>query len=820
MRQILCALFLLASSAYLQGCISDSKGGSTVSDSDTSDVFPNGTRKPRMPRVAYRTHDSLVHLRILGTDSREESEYWVYRNDTLREQPLPGGWIFEGPDSGSYLYTLTDRLESAGAFRYHVRYGYREPQLSRPSPAFHYFYPGRSPSGSVSLQTGPDQRVLITLAHADSIPVSQAYFERRIGSDGSARALDTVVKSGNEPLRLLDTAFIHLDTMVHYRAVSMHAATETWLAPTPWDSIRVTNRAWGYVPGLSVRNLGNGIRAEILDAIDYSGEAWYVLYRNDSSTENGKAKVDSVPMRGAATLPLRDSVSQARDLYYWVEAADPYGRISHRSVPERVALTGIPRGPDIPSISVYPSFLKIFSARVVGAGAYVLYRSSSPGRDETMVDTLFTDDPVDGPTFVDIPPGDGRWSYRLVTLAGGKASTPGDWKQSEFFRYTPSYSLLHAPMINLGAAGVEATITPMDKARFHLIRSGHKDGSDSLVVDSLAPSDTRITLKDKPPLGTWYYRVVRLEKPSTFSNTIYRTALVEIDFTGKPVGPSIKTLTNYAAGIEVTFPNTPDAIAYVVERSPDTSKAWAVVDTLSVGTTGTPTFNDRPPKDGYWSYRARTLLSNLSLTDPGPATRTPTSWTYRAAYDNSLVASIGNRGPRVECPLTTHMSYGFFLKRSQVSDYSNPTTVDSIHAGAGRNTLEDVPPLGAYYYWVERMPDADQISGSLYRSAPFKVEFTGAPEVISLAKAARGVQIKYVTMALGDTLEVWRGSGSPVDTAAFALVARATAVLYSGGYEDITVDAGKSALYHYHLALRRDGKVTAKGPIKTLYYQP
>jgi hypothetical protein len=820
MKRFLRSAFLSACLASIQGCVTDSRPGPSSSGADTLEVFPNGERMPRMPRVDYRTHDSLVYLRILGTEYGEEDEYWVYRNDSLLEQPLNDGWISSGPDSGYYLYSLVDHLDSAGHYTYHARYGYSKYRLSRPSPAFTYRYPGRSPSGSVALELGPDQLVRITLEQPPSEIFAQACFERKIGADGTPSVLDTVVKGGSPAIELLDTAFIFLDTMVYYRAVSMDARSETWLEPTSWDSIEVANRTWNFLPAVNLRSLGTEVRAEISNTLEYSGKAWYFLYRNSSAAKEGRAKVDSVEMRGIAKLSLRDTSSRPATYFYWVEARDPYGRGSLRSPPRTATFTGIPRGPDILGSTVYADFIRIRAARDAKAAAYALFRAQDTGKPEILVDSLSADPSGNAPAFVDVPPGDGRWYYRVASLIDGKSSTPGDWHLTDYFRYQPSYALLPTSIVNRGAQGVEATIEPRPDTWYRLYRSRNQDGSDSIAVDSLSASDTRIVLKDMPPLGTWYYRAVRFEKPGISSGTILRTELTRIDYTGRPAGPEIRSITNYGGGVEVIFGHSPDAVAYVVERSPDTSNAWSAADTVPIGESGNTAFFDRPPKDGFWSYRARTLLGNLALTDPGPAMRTRSAWTYSVSYGNTLLASIANRGPRVECVLTTVSSFGYYLKRSPLGDYSNPTAVDSIQKGSSRTTLEDAPPEGIHYYWVERMTVESRFSNTILRSAPVKVEFTGAPEVLSLTPSPRGVQVRYAALAIGDTLEIWGGSGASIDSASFVLKASATADAFPSMYEDADVDTENSGFYHYRLALRRAGGTTGKGPIKTLYHQP
>lgn len=806
----------IAAGLFLAGCFRESgtPSGPRYTGDDTLTVGPSGVRKPRPPRVAFRTHDSLVTLDILGTAYGDENRYWIYRNGKLLEQP-----VYDGRDSLVYHYAFTDSLHAAGSFAYTVQYGYRLGDLGPKSEAFTYDFPGRSPSGSVSLSIDEAQRVSIRLDLPVRSGAGRARFERKIGAAGAIVPLDTIAIRDPEYVSHRDTGFVPYDTTLYFRATAMDAASETWLAPTGWDSLRVFNRVWNYVPDAYYENTGAGLRASIRNPLMYEGKvrAFYVLYRARGTARGDGAKRDSLPM-ASSSINLRDTPNDTGTWNYWVEARDPHGRVSPRSAPTAIRLGGTARGPDIWAITVYSSALAIAARPYENATAYILQRTADTASPPVSVDTL------DGPAtlsnaFTDAPPSDGYWFYRVIAIMGTNRSQPGEWMQSDYFRRQDNFATLPAPILNLGARGVQVEVPYSFQSRSVLYRGSRADGSDSIAVDSLSASDTGKVLSDIPPSGTWYYRAYRYDRPANYAVIINRTARVRVDFTGKAVGPSILALENLGSGIDVNLAFDPEAVAYVIERSPDTSVTWTVIDTMSVFAGARLAYSDHPPRNGHWAYRARTLLRDLSVTDPGPFTATAQPWIYRVTYDNGLTAIVANRGKQVECLLTTSAVYGYYFKRGPSADYAAPVTVDSARVGDDDAKMFDTPAKGVWYYWVERMIPAGTNSGSISRSAPVRVEFTGTPEVMSLSRATGGIGVAYPKPGSGDTVEIWRSLGKPEETAAFILVKSDGYAFSSASWIDPVPAGTPAGFFHYRLALRREGASTGMGPVKSFYFQ-
>lgn len=801
----------------LAGCFRESgvPSGPRYSGDDTLSVNPNGSRKIRPPRVSFRTHDSLVVLDILGTTYNDANRYWILRNGKLLEQPL-----YDRADSLVFHYAFTDSLREVGTYVYTVQHGSNYGQLGPKSEAFTYDFPGRSPSGAVSLSMDETQMAEIRLTLPVHSGAGRARFERRFGATGAIVPMDTLTVRDPVTVTYLDTAFVPLDTMLYYRGAAMETAGETWLAPTGWDSIRVFNRTWNYVPEASIENLGTGVRATIRSPLRYADKvrAFYYLYRGRGQSRLDGIKRDSLPM-ASSTIILRDTPPDTGTWYYWIEARDPHGRISPRSTPGAFRLNGAASGPKIDGITTYSSALAVSVRPYENATAYILQRSENLAAPPVDADTLTGADAQLTPTFTDVPPGDGYWYYRVIAIMGSKRSEPGDWTLSGFFRRENNYSTLPIPIGNFGPRGVQVDVPRSSGDRSFLYRGYRADGSDSVAVDSLSGSDTGMVLRDLPPAGTWYYRAYRYEKPANYANTIYRTPRVRIDFTGKAVGPAILGLQSLGTGIDVSLTFDPDAIAYVLERNPDTAGTWTVIDTMSVFTGARLIYSDHPPRNGHWAYRARTLQRDLSVTDPGPFAVTVLPWTYRVSYENALTAIVANTGSRVECLLTTSSYYGYYFKRGPSPDYASPSTVDSAHIADSDAKMLDTPAKGIWYYWVERMIPAGTNAGSIARSAPVRVEFTGAPEVLSLSPTTGGIQVAFPKPESGDTLEIWRSRGKPEDSASFTLAKSIGYFPVSSNWTDPMPEGTAAGFYHYRLAMRRSATTTGLGPVKSFYFQ-
>src|SRR5689334_14300809 len=133
-----------------------------------------------------------------------------------------------------------------------------------------------------------------------------------------------------------------------------------------------------------------------------------------------------------------------------------------------------------------------------------------------------------------------------------------------------------ATLQNKGAK-VQAAVNNSSLYYYVLYRSKSASGADSAAVDTLvydASGSSTLYLEDVPAVGVWYYRVYRFFAPGSSQTDIYRNEWSRVDFTGKPVGPSISSLTNYPAYVQVAWASDTDGLAYIVERAPDSSEAW------------------------------------------------------------------------------------------------------------------------------------------------------------------------------------------------------------------------------------------------------
>ena len=792
--------------SFFAGCVTDSK---------SKDKEPAGeARKPRTPKVAYQAFDSLVEITITGSKPDEEDAYWIYRDGKLLEPP-----VHVASGGGADLYILRDSLSEAGVHAYTVRYGTHPDSLSDKSPEYLYNYTGHSRSGWVSLSAGPEQQVAVAIRPPLDGLLSEIIVQRRIGSRGNVIALDTL-EAGRDVY--LDTSLVAEDAYLYYRIRAVDALTDSLLAPSPWDSILVKNKVWKYLPAVTVLVSRAEVEVAVANPQEFAGHpggTGYYLYRNEVSARPGAVKVDSATAAGGLQAPTLRDMPDSGDYYYWVEARDPWGRASVRSVPRAVRFTGKAKGPDVAYLTTGSASIQVQPVGDEDARLYILQRVQDTTKAAVSVDTLPL--PTYFPfsiTFTDRPTADGYYYYRFVTLdENGRRSDPGTWRRTEFYHYSPVYGTLSVAIVNRGDH-VQAGIDRYPGYYFVLYRSksASATAADTLAVDTLAYQDTGSALTDVPGVGAWYYRVYRVPEGNSGDGEISRSAAIRIDFTGKPVGPAVLSLSVGPTRVDIGILPDPDALAYILERSGD-GKEWAVADTVSAKDGQSGLLGDRPPKDGYWEYRVRAVRKDLSPTGPGTSMRTPVAFAFGPAYSNTLTAIITNKGAVVECPNYASYAYVFYLMRSPTPDMSKGARVDSMRFPSSIDALRDAPPKGTYYYWLQREPEFRE--DVIYRSLPVKIEFTGSPEITSIAKAAGGIQINYPAVSYGDTLEIHRSSGKPEDLSSYERVAAREFNTYSSYYIDTGV-AGKPGFYHYRLAIRSGGKVSDLGGAKSIYYEP
>lgn len=797
----------------LQACLTDSKSGKKA-------VAP--VEKPGRPHKApvpiFTTLDSVVSIRIQGSRAGEEAFFWIYRNDSLL--PMPD--YMAGTEGGPHQYRLVDSLPGPGDYRYHVRYGSDPDSLGEKSAPFTYAWAGPSRSGRIDAM--PDPQGFPWPFIRVEVPAGEIALgirlERRLGRNGKSRLHDSILAPPSDlGYTFIDTEFVAADTVIYYRASLFDGVSEKWLPPTAWDSVTVRNRVWVYAPDAGIRNLGTEVRADISNPAIPEDPVYY-LYRNTVSARAGGVRVDSAATAGQFSNPVLVDIPDAAGAYfYWIEAVDRWGRKSVRSIPVQVQFTGRMIGPRI--VSLVPQnggFLLQFPAIQESNAAYAVLRAQDTAQGGIAVDTVYPG--WNGPTAYDSPPATGYWWYRILPVGpdAGPAD-PGPWARSPWFTYAPLFSSMPASILNRGDR-VDGIPDFFNEGFCVLYRSRYSTGRDSTAVDTLHAGHWPLRLSDKPPLGAWYYRIHRYGRNEGGPPVIYRSDLVRVDFTGKVPGPAVLSLTVYGPHVAVSIQPSPDALAYILERSRD-GKEWAACDTVPAGNLNGPYINDRPPEDGYWHYRARALMQE-GVSDPGAPMRTPREFKYGESVSATLSPSILNDGVAVTATLSSPTStLSAHLMRGPTPDFKNGIRVDSDSSGfASSFSFRDVPPKGRWWYWVELIP---RYPGeySLFRSAvPEEIDFTGTPGIHSLAKVSSGIRLTYARVALEDTLEVWRGTGDAADTSAYALVLS----LPAGDFADYTIDSafprGKPAVFNYRLQVRRESGVSGLSAAKSIYWEP
>lgn len=802
------AMLIIAVSATFQGCLFSSGNDGTG--------IPKGFRRPNAPEPRFATEDSLVSIQIHSRRTGEEAFYWIYRDGTLLDQP-----DFRPSDSGGPgVYSLLDSVPKPATYTYTVKYGEHRDTLSDPSKPFVFKYTGPSQSGKCHLALGPEW-VEINHKQGRHYPLRSLVIERRIGTEGPIFALDTLDASPGSPYTgWADTTWFVENAWVYYRAVGM-GLDESWLEPSPWDSVEVKKTQWSYIPQLLATNNGTDVEIRVANPLAEASPATYILYRNVRSARDGGLKVDSVTVANDHPAILAD-IPKPGVHWYWVEVRDGRGRTSARSNPVQVLFTGRPSGPSIFNLGVGSVYISFEFNTLSSASANIVERTQDTTRPTTFVrlDTLLA--PESG--YQDRPPKNGYWHYRVTAqLVDGGLSEPGPWTRSAFYVYSPIIQPMDARIVNQGDRVEAAPEFSMDGVTYVLYRSAHPAGRDSTPVDTLRYSHFSSflpSLMDRPPVGIWYYRLIGYPGQD-FTGEEFRSPIVRIEFNGQPAGPEIFSATIQSAYVTITFRSASNAIAYVLERAPDGSGAWTTIDTLPSNPAHTLSTTDRPPSDGYWNYRMRSILQNLSLSSPGASRRTSGPWSEAGQFSNTLVVNLVNGGTYIQVSgISTEFQYTYFLLRSKDDGFRNGAIVDSLPYGSFPATLNDAPARGTYYYWVERRYTwPGSFPMTILRSMPEKVVFSGMPEIGSVSQNGNTIRIALPPYPAEESIELLRSIGKADDPGSYVLIAEGT-----GGAADVFVDQdlddAAAAFYHYKLILIREGKRLETGAVKSIYFVP
>jgi hypothetical protein len=813
MKRIFSFLLLLSALPILQGCITDTK----KENPEITEAGPNGERKPRTPKVTYTAIDSLVSIQITGSGTGQENAYWIRRDGTLLEQPS-----HQSGDPVQNLYVLVDSLTEIGVHKYYVQYGTHPDSLSEKSPEFVYDYAGHSRSGRVSVQVTPEQLVSVSVLPPGDELLGAFIVERKIGSAGRVIVLDTIEVGSPNPdgfENFLDTALVPEDVYLYYRVKALDAITEEYLPPSPWDSVLVKNKVWKYLPSVQFAVSETGIQIGIFNPLNYpdNGTAYYFLYRNATAEKDGRSKVDSLPISALFLGAGLNDRPDPGDYYYWVEARDPWGRVSARSTPKFIHFTGRAAGPGIQVTPSGDGLIHVQPYQEQDAAYYIIQRAQDTTKAPTTLDTVAVSFsyPFYG-AYIDRPTADGVYFYRIISIrANGEESDPGPWATSGFFHYDPVFAVFSAPIVNRGDR-VQCQVDRISDYYYILYRSKYASGPDTAAVDTLWYSDAATLLVDTPPIGTWYYRVQRIPTFTSTGTAIYRTLSTRIDFTGKPVGPPVTGLSVYPSRIDIFFTQDPEGLAYILERSVD-GKDWNAADTVSALDVSGGVIRNKPPTDGFWSYRLLTMRKDMSVSGPGTPMRSPTPFTYAQLFDNSLFAYVENKGTRLDFPMYYEYGYVFYLLRSDKGDWKDGQRVDSLKYNDSRIRLSDSPPKGVWFYWIQREPIGNDGNEILSRSNPIRVEFTGSLEISSISKSGLGLQINFPYVSGTDSLEIYRSTGNPEDLAGYSLLGSVASFSINTYYRDATV-ANKTGIYHYRIATKTAGVRSELGAPKSVYF--
>jgi len=811
--------------------VADQKPSPIIVDTsvNSDQIAQDGSRRPRPPVVSYDVIDSLIYIRILGSSEGKESYYWIRRNGLLLQAPV----FYDGTSSlpftkqsasssknstaGQISYVLIDSVSIVGTYVYNVQYGKNDSTMSDKSEDFIFEYFKKTRSGSLTLASSQSDRVTVRVSLPDDEIISQVYIERKIGKGGAVSRLDTLITGISKEIYYVDTNYINLDTVIYYRATGMDAISEEWLEPTPWDSITIENKIWSYLPVVDLIDRGDEVEAFLSNPLSFSNKIVYKLYYNTSSSKTGKIELDSYS--GDGSFSLSGSIEKAGVYYFWVEATDEWNRQSARSVPVSINYAAAKKGPPIYSISVSSNYLRIQYRPDEDALEYILERTQDTSKTPEVIDTFNAG--TSSSSFNDYPKEDGYYYYRLISvLEGDEKSLPGDWeKSSSSFNYSPVYSTLSMSIVNLGDEVVAYVTTSFSSGYSYVFyRTADKNGDDAVAVDTLqygqVPNLFTNELSDVPPLGTWYYRVIR-HNLSSNNSTIYRTNLKKVVFTGKIVGPTITQISINITSIVLYVSKYQDAIAYIIERALVGSTDVVVIDTIAATTTSTFQYSDIPDSKGRWKYRMKAIKDNFTVTEPGPWKEMSSDWSYSASY-YTFNATISNKGKLVEGNVARSSSYNYYFYRSAKDDYSDPVPLDTLKYSDFTSKLTDVPPLGIYYYWIERRSTSSS-NNIIYRTIPKKIQFTGAPEIIALTKYSSGVRITFAQLDLGDSTEIWGQYNSGLPSGDFTFLA------IVGSYPSYYIDTSPSlaGFYHYFLVGRYSGTGRAGfGATKSIYYEP
>ncbi|MBF0432912.1 MAG: hypothetical protein HQK83_16625 [Fibrobacteria bacterium] len=795
------------------------------SDTDGASSLPisSGQRLPRSPETDYIAVGSKVAITVQTKQKDDELNIWIFRNDSLLLPPLYEG----GSTSSNYFYQLIDSLDENGTYTYKVHYGFHRDSLSQPPDSFVYVYEKQdSLLGHLNAelsQTTSMGRLYLTLS--PDVLVKLLVIERKNGINGEARDIDSILISsisGDNQIAYTDTSLLSENAMIYYRVKGLDAISEAWLKPTPWDSVEIENKYWKYIPQLLEREVGLKVELYVTNTSSSYNDVMYYLYRGTTSAADAGTLIDSLDRKTSNTTVFIDTPSDSGLYYYWCIAKRDNGLTSTRSVPLKVQYTGKPEGVGINGISVnnYSSGIRVsgsidndfflsqilFERKVGDAGEVTPFDTVTLTSNNSSVSSSYDTNTYKGVTVY----------YRATGMdaVSEKWLAPTEWENITFDDEGIDDVWEYLPQLSLNDQGTEIIISILDRtssATYFLYRNTQYAPEGAVLIDSSNGYTSQYT--DIPSeAGTYYYWVIAKSSSDKISP---RSIPKEIEFRAKPWGPLVESISNNYSSMSVRISNYTNAIAFILERAKDTAN-FTLVDTISTNSNYSYTsYSDIPPDTGYWQYRVKAILNDMSVSEYGKWKKSTSKWTNEVTYD-TYSYTIYNRGTYVQTgSLSRSSGYAYYLYRSPKSDRKDSVLIQKITYNDSKTTMVDTPVVGTYYYWVERTVEGSMV---IRRSNPTRIEFTNSdPKTIiqTITSYSSYVTLSFNSINYGDSLEVWRSTGAPDDINSYQLLDYVT--YSSSSYSD--TDVNQSGFYHYRLVLRESGVRTGWGPTKSIYFK-
>ena len=389
----------------------------------------------------------------------------------------------------------------------------------------------------------------------------------------------------NEPfyeVRLIfDGLFIANDGNLYYFKDSM--LDKTFNGTASYDGISYTVKA-GKAVGLasipklsSASNTTSGIQ---LKWSKVAGATGYILYRK---TGNGSwSRI--VDIKNGSTVSYIDKTAKSGTTYTYTIRAYSGKYMSDWKTTKTIKRLA---DPTVSATSNITAGVQVKWSKVTGATGYIVYRKNGSGSWSRVADiksgstVSYTDKTAKSGT---------TYTYTVRAYSG---STMGDWSSTKTIKRLADPTVSSASNIT---AGVQVKWSKVTGATGYIVYRKNGTGSWSRVAD--IKSGSTVSYIDKTAKsGTTYTYTVRAYSGSTMGDwsstkTIKRLA-----------DPTVSSVSNITAGVQVKWAKTAGATGYVVYRKTGTG-SWSRIATIKGGST--TSYTDKSVKSGTnYSYTVR-----------------------------------------------------------------------------------------------------------------------------------------------------------------------------------------------------------------------